>query len=56
MRSGRRSSPEGTRLLFAGTISPMTYPYDRLTEGRQYKTTRNTGQEQEEEKGADTQS
>ena len=28
MRSGRRPSPEGTRLLFAVTISPMICPVD----------------------------
>ena len=39
MRSGRRPSPEGTRLLFAGTISPMMYLSGGPTEGR-YDTTR----------------
>ena len=35
MRAGRRPSPEGTRLLFAGTISPMICLGDGSTEERQ---------------------
>ena len=34
MRSGRRPSPEGSRLLFAGTLSPMICPVDVPAEGR----------------------
>ena len=34
MRAGRRPSPEGTRLLFAGKIGPMICLGDRPTEGR----------------------
>ena len=45
MRSGRRPSPEGTRSLFAGTISPVIYPVDGPTEGRHDKTRRKTRQE-----------
>ena len=37
MRSGSRPSPEGTRLLFAGTVSPMMCPAD--------------GQQKDDEKG-----
>ena len=33
MRSGRRPSPEGSRLLFAGTVSSMLCPGDRPTQG-----------------------
>ena len=40
IRAGRRPSPEGTRLLFAGTISPMICPDDGPTEGRHDKTRR----------------
>ena len=39
MRSGRRPIPEGTRLLFAGTINLMICPGDVPTEGR-HKTRR----------------
>ena len=37
MRAGRRPSPGGTKLLFAGTISPMICPVDGSTEGRHEK-------------------
>ena len=37
MRSGSRPSPEGTRLLFADTASPMMFPAD--------------GQQKDDEKG-----
>ena len=40
MRWGRRPSPEGTRLLLAGTISPMTCPGDGPTEAQHDKTRR----------------
>ena len=45
LRSGRRPSPEETRLLFAGTISPMICPGDGPTEGRHDKTSRKARQE-----------
>ena len=44
IRSGRRPISEGTRLLFAGTISPMMCPVDGPTEGRHEKTRRKTRQ------------
>ena len=37
MWSGRRPSPEGTRLLFVGTLSPITCSVDGPTEGRHQK-------------------
>ena len=38
---GRRPSPEGTRLLIAGTISPpMISPFDGPTDRRHEKTKR----------------
>ena len=40
MRAGRRPSPEGTRSLFAGTISPTMCLGDGPTEGRHDKTKR----------------
>ena len=46
MRSGRRPSSEGTRLLFAGTISPTTRPVNGPTEGRQKRTRRKARQEE----------
>ena len=42
MRSGRRPSPEGARLLVAGTINPMICPVDGPTKGRHGKTRRKT--------------
>ena len=42
----RRPSPEGTRLLVAGTISPMKGPVDDQTEGRHEKTGRKTRREE----------
>ena len=47
MRSGRRPSPEGTRLLFAGAIvlSPMICQDDGPTESRHDKTRWKTRQE-----------
>ena len=47
MHSGRRPSPEETKLLLAGTISSMICPGDRPTEGRHDKTRRKTRQENE---------
>ena len=44
--SGRRPSPTGTRLLFAGTISPMICPVDGPAEGRHEKTRRKIRQEE----------
>ena len=40
MRAGRRPSPEGTRLLFAGTVSPMISLGDGPTERRHDKSRR----------------
>ena len=40
MHSGRRPIPEGTRLLFACTISPTKRPVDGPTERRHEKTRR----------------
>ena len=45
MRSWRRPSPEGTRLLLAGTISPVMCSVDGPTEGRHDKTRRKTRKE-----------
>ena len=42
MRPGRRPSPEGTMLLFAGTINRMIYSVDGPTEGRHEKIRRKT--------------
>ena len=50
MRSGCRPSPEGTRLLFAGTIGLMICLGDVPTEGRHDKTRRKA------RKGAEIQS
>ena len=50
MRAGRRPSPEGTRLLFAGTISPMICLGDGPTEGRHDQTRRKAGKEKEKKK------
>ena len=56
MRSGHRPSPEGTRLLIAGTISPMIYPGDGPTEGRHSKTTRKARKRKEKKRrGTETQ-
>ena len=45
--SGRRPSPEGTKLAFAGTISPPTMcPLDAPTEGRHDEAKRKTRQEE----------
>ena len=46
MRSGRKPSPEGTRLPFAGTISSMICPVDGPTGGRHKRTRQNTIQEE----------
>ena len=55
IRSGRRPSPEGTRLLFAGPISPinMICPVDGPTVGRHEKTRRTTRQAQKAYPSAD---
>ena len=45
MRSGRRPSPEGTRMLFAGTITQMLCLVDGPKEGRHDKTRLKTRQE-----------
>ena len=45
MRSGRRPGLEGTRSLFAGTISHVICPGDGPTEGCHDKTRRKTSQE-----------
>ena len=57
MHSGRWPSPEGTRLLFAGTISPVVCPGDGPTEGRHDETRRKTRQQNKgkEKKRAETQ-
>ena len=50
MRSGRRPSHEGARLLvFAGAISPMVCPVDESTEGRHEKTRRKARKEKKRE-------
>ena len=49
MRSGRRPSPEGARLLFAGPTSTMICPADGPTEGRYKKTRRDTRREERTE-------
>ena len=56
MRAGRRPSPEGTRLLFAGTISPMMCLGDGPTERGHYKTRRKARKKKKNEKRATTQS
>ena len=48
LESGRRPSPEGTKLLFAGAISPMMHPGDGATEGRHDKIRRETRQDKKE--------
>ena len=45
LRSGRRPSPEGITLLFAGTISRMICPVHGQTEGRHDNTRRKTRQD-----------
>ena len=50
MRAGRRPSPEGTRSLFAGTISPMICPGDGPTEGRHDKTRRKARKKEKKRK------
>ena len=50
MRAGRRPSPEGTGLLFAGTISPMICLGDRPTEGLHDKTRRKARKKQRQKK------
>ena len=52
VHSGSRPSPEGARLLFGGTISPMMCPVDGPAEGRHATTRRKTRKEKEE--GRDT--
>ena len=46
MRSGRRPSPEGTRFLFAGMVSPMIREVDGPTERQHDKTRRKTRKEE----------
>ena len=53
MRTGRRPSPEGTRLLFAGTISPTICLGDGPTEGRHDKT-RRKARKRKEKKNEET--
>ena len=53
MRAGRRPSPEGTRLLFAGTISPTICLGDGPTEGRHDKT-RRKARKRKEKKNEET--
>ena len=50
MRTGRRPSPEGTRLLSAGTISPTLCLGDGPTEGRHDKTRRKKRKKNEKKK------
>ena len=56
MRAGRRPSPEGTRLLFAGTISPMICLGDGPTEGGHDKTSGRQENKTKKKKRAATQS
>ena len=50
MRAGRRPSPEGTRLLFAGTVSPMISLGDGPTERRHDKSRRRQAKKKRTEK------
>ena len=45
MRSGRRPCPEGTTLLFVGTISPMVCPGSPPTENRHDRNSPKAGEE-----------
>ena len=52
MRAGRRPSPEGTRMLFAGTISPTICLGEGPTEGRHDTTRRKASPKKKKKRAA----